>query len=75
MGVIYTDKKFSNEYIEYMVKWWGMWFSTRPFIERFDTAGRSMKKNILVALSRDPISPIKDLAERRLLELGGKKVR
>ncbi len=58
-----------------MVKWWGTWFSTRPYIERFDTAGRSMKKNILVALSRDPLYPIKELAERRLSDLDGKRAR
>lgn len=67
------DGKYSKEYSEKRVKWWGMYYATRPHAERFDDANSAYHINILLALSRDPVPEIKEIAARRLYELQGKK--
>ncbi len=64
--MIKTDRKFEKEYNESMVKWWGTWYSTRPCSERIESASRTLKRNILEALSRDPFYEVHTIAQNRL---------
>lgn len=70
-SVMTTDRKFEKEYNEVMVKWWGTWYSTRPCGERMESANKSSKRNILEALSRDPIYEVQTIAQNRLSSLKG----
>ncbi len=50
-----------------------MYYATRSHAEKINDASNAYHLNILIALSRDPIPEIKEIAQRRLYELQNKK--